>query len=287
MKTVTKPGLMLIILLAFTINLKAQEVIPKENLALLKKNLNEKEAIVWYLGHCGYAVKTKTKLLIFDYQENVKMPDRSTVNPPSNPSLFNGWIDPEEIKDMDVVVFVSHSHSDHFDQKIYNWEKTVKKISYVFGWQEKEGKNYYSLPAPRKEAKFNEMDIYTVNSHHSGVPESSFLVKVDGLTIYHNGDYIGKMGENAPSNIQDDMIYLKTKYENVDFLFIGASTDARLTEILQSLKPKLLFPMHYGYREEKYTEYFTDIKNKVKDIIFYIPQKKGDFCEYRNGVLVK
>lgn len=264
-----------------------QQNISQDQLELLKINLNEKEAIVWYLGHCGYAVKTKTKLLIFDYQENVKLPDRSEVVPPNNPSLFNGWINPEEIKDLDVVVFVSHSHSDHFDQKIFNWEKVVKKINYVFGWQEKEGKNYHSLPAPRKEAKFDGMEIYTVNSHHSGVPESSFLVKVDGLTIYHNGDYIGKMGENEPSNISNDMLYLKSKYEKVDLLFIGASTDSRLMEIVQALNPNVIFPMHYGYREEKYTEYYTDIKNKVKDIVFYIPQKNGDFCEYRNGTVVK
>lgn len=280
------------IILAFCIlsgfwNVMAQNTLQQINSSLLKKEIGNNEAVIWYLGHCGYAVKTKTRLLIFDYQENVKMPDRSEVKPPANPSLFNGWINPEEIKDLDVVVFASHSHSDHYDEVIYNWEKTIKKINYVFGWQEREGNNYHSLPAPRKEAKFDGMEIYTVNSHHSGVPESSFLVKVDGITIYHNGDYIGKMGDDAPSNIANDMIYLKTKFENVDLMFIGASTDSRLMEIVQSLNPKVIFPMHYGYREEKYMEYYADVKNKVKNILLYIPQKKGDFCEYRNGTIVK
>jgi hypothetical protein len=26
-------------------------------------------AVIWYLGHCGYAVRTQNHLLIFDYQE--------------------------------------------------------------------------------------------------------------------------------------------------------------------------------------------------------------------------
>ena len=286
MKTITKIFIALCVMIGLQTSY-AQNTQQEKNSLLLKKKLNNNEAVIWYLGHCGYAVKTKTKLLIFDYQENVKMPDRSTVNPPANPSLFNGWINPEEIKDLDVVVFVSHSHSDHYDEIIFTWEKTVKNIQYVFGWQEREGKNYHSLPAPRKEAKFAGMEIYTVNSHHSGVPESGFLVKVDGLTIFHQGDYIGRMGEKAPYTITDDLKYLKTKYETVDLLFSHAGTWVPQLEMMESLKPKVTFPMHYGYREEKYTEYFTDVKNKVKDIIFYIPQKKGDFCEYRNGTIVK
>jgi len=267
-------------------NSKGVNAVQNGNAELLTKRLNENEAVVWYLGHCGYAVRTKTKLLIFDYTEKVKPEDRSEVKPPANPSLFNGWINPEEIKDLDVVVFVSHSHGDHYDQVIYTWEKTVKKINYVFGWQEKDGKNYYSLPAPRKEAKFNGMEIYTVNSHHSGVPESGFLVKTDGLTIFHQGDYIGRMGERAPYTITEDLKYLKTKYDTVDLLFSHAGTWLYQLELLQTLDPKLAFPMHYGYREAKYNEYAKELKSKGEYVPLFIPEKKGDYCEYRDGLLI-
>jgi len=283
----SKQLLILFFLIGMSTIISAQELSTKDHSELLKKHPNEKEAIVWYLGHCGYAVKTKSKLLIFDYQENVKLPDRTAVLPPPNPSLFNGWINPDEIKNFEVIVFISHSHSDHYDDVIFNWEKTIKNIHYVFGWQEKDGVKYHSMPAPRKELKIDGVEIYTVNSYHSGVPESGFLVKVDGLTIFHQGDYIGRMGENAPFNITDDLKYLKTKYENVDLLFSHAGTWEPQIELMNSFNPKVAFPMHYGYREEKYTEYYSDITDKVKDIIFYIPQKKGDFCFYSEGVLIK
>jgi len=269
------------------LNIHAQNNKQTNNNSLLNKKINEKEAIIWYLGHCGYAVKTKTKLLIFDYQEKVQTPDRKKVEKPADASLFNGWINPEEIKNLDVVVFASHSHSDHYDEIIFNWEKTVKKINYVFGWQLKDGKNYFSLPAPRKEAKFDGIEIYTVNSHHSGVPECAFIVKVDGLTIFHEGDYIGKMGENEPYRVVEDMKHLRTKVEKADLMFIGAWTGEPILQMLHSLNPNAVFAMHYGYREEKYQDFAADLKNKGENVPLFIPEKKGDYVEYKNGTITK
>jgi L-ascorbate metabolism protein UlaG (beta-lactamase superfamily) len=80
----------------------------------LKEALNDGEAYIWYLGHTGWAVKTKNHLLIFDY---VWVPRSSDI--PENPSLSDGYIDPAEIKDCSVFVFVSHSHGDHFDPAIF------------------------------------------------------------------------------------------------------------------------------------------------------------------------
>ena len=57
-------------------------------LSLLHQSLERGEAVVWYLGHSGWAVKTKgprkKKLLVIDYTQYGKMPDE--------PSLANGRI---------------------------------------------------------------------------------------------------------------------------------------------------------------------------------------------------
>jgi hypothetical protein len=87
-------------------------------------------ASVWYLGHCGFAVRTSNHLLIFDYQES-----RDGQQPKSRPtklSLENGWVNPEEIKDLAVGVFVSHSHNDHFDPVILERKKSIPDIQYFF-----------------------------------------------------------------------------------------------------------------------------------------------------------
>jgi len=247
------------------------------------------EATIWYLGHCGFAVKTETKLLVFDYVKKPMRRDDPAPQPPAQPALSNGWINPEEIKDLDVVVFVSHNHGDHYDEVIRTWAKTVKNIHYVFGWDAGTGANIHSLAAPRASAKFDGLEIETVNSHHSGVPESAFLVKADGLTIYHNGDYVGRMGDynTAPSNVPADMDYLKTKFKTVDILFLDAFVADYQIQILQSLKPNVLFPMHYGGQEEKLEGFAADLKKAGVEIPVYCPAKPGDRFEYRNGKIVQ
>ena len=75
-----------------------------------------------------------------------------SLQPPAHPALSNGWINSDEIKDLDVVVFVSHSHADHFDEVIRTWEKTVRNIQYVYGWDAGAGPNVHSLAALRASA---------------------------------------------------------------------------------------------------------------------------------------
>jgi L-ascorbate metabolism protein UlaG (beta-lactamase superfamily) len=243
-------------------------------------------AQVWYLYHCGYAVKTGTKLLVFDYVGNFRRGPEPRLLVPVEPVLANGWINPKEIKNLAVVVFVSHGHVDHYDEVIRSWEKTIPNIHYVFGWDARwSGRNVHSLAGPRAEAKFDGLEIATVKSHHSGVPESAFLVNVNGLTIYHNGDYVGKMGdyESTPSNVAADMAYLKTKCETVDILFGPAAVDDIFNRIILDLKPKVMFPMHYGGHEEKYREFARDLKAAGIDVPVFCPEKPGDQFEYRYG----
>lgn len=75
--------------------------------SLLRTELPEKEAVIWYTGQDGFTIKTKSHLLVFDF--NGGGGGRGTV---PGTSLATGSIDPIEIKDFDVVVFVTHSDGD-------------------------------------------------------------------------------------------------------------------------------------------------------------------------------
>ena len=98
------------------------------------------DAVIWYLGHCGYAVETERHLLIFDY---IELEER-----PTERGLAHGFVDPAEIAGRDVVVFVTHSHVDHYDPLILEWRRSVARIRYVFGWQP-EGGDRFVLRAGR------------------------------------------------------------------------------------------------------------------------------------------
>lgn len=247
--------------------------------ALEIQELKPGDAEVWYLGHCGYAVKTHNHLLIFDYIE--------LEENPSERGLDKGFVDPLEIRDLNVSVFVTHCHVDHYDEIILNWQNEIKNISYIFGWkvneEQKSPHNY--LEGPRDELRLDDMEIYTVNSFHSFVPEVAFLVKVDGLVIYHGGDYQGKMGRNAPSNAKEDMQYLKTKADAVDLFFIGAWTGPPYLQAIKSLQPKVIFPMHERKKEENYKRFAAKLKNLGVSIPVICPEKRGDRFSFRNGTV--
>ena len=141
------------------------------------------EAIIWFLGHCGFAVKTKDYFLIFDYVENFL---RNSYQQPDNPALSTGYINPEEIHNSKVFVFTTHEHGDHYDPIIFEWENHIPDIEYFFGWQASSSTQHNYLIGPRAVWKNGDIEIYTINSNHSGIPEVAYLVKVDSLVIYHN-----------------------------------------------------------------------------------------------------
>jgi L-ascorbate metabolism protein UlaG (beta-lactamase superfamily) len=226
--------------------------------ALLTTALRDGEAIVWSLGHCGFAVKTRTRLLIFDYF--------SRGGPrPEKPSLANGFINPEEIKDQDVTVFVSHAHGDHFDPVILSWRPVVKNITYVFGWNARNGERTINLPAPRATKTLAGMEIFTVNGEHNDVPEVAYLVKVDGLSIYHSGDYMGPI-----DSAQSDMDYLLKKAGTIDLAFIGKFKQA------ESLKSRVVFPIHAFNREFMYGAFARQAAEKKLPSRVICPENKGD-----------
>ena len=148
----------IICLLTFFSNTYSQKIhkrvptaVQRKGSITAKTELNHGEANIWYLLHCGFAVKTHTKLLIFDYIP-VYSEEKSI---PVNPSLKKGFINPEEIKSLDVYVFVSHEHGDHFNNVIFDWERKIKNITYFFGWQAGKSKkdNYNYMIGPRAEKK--------------------------------------------------------------------------------------------------------------------------------------
>jgi L-ascorbate metabolism protein UlaG (beta-lactamase superfamily) len=241
------------------------------------------EAVVWYLGHCGYAVRTQNYFLVFDYQEERDGPKPKTR--PENPSLNTGWIVPAEIKDLKVRVFVSHSHSDHYDKVIHEWRKTIPDIEYFFGWQVPEDGVTHAFPGPRTGFKTDGLEIATINSHHSGVPESAWLVKVDGLVIYHNGDC-------QPPNPVAEHEYLRTKTDHVDLAFVFPIMDKAQKYGLQNrdffkrFRVGAAFPMHATAGEAMYLEFRKAVQDEFPGQAVFVPMRMGQQFTYANGKIL-
>jgi L-ascorbate metabolism protein UlaG (beta-lactamase superfamily) len=182
-----------------------------------------------------------------------------------------------------VVVFVTHSHVDHFDPIIHGWRETVSDIRYFFGWEVEEAPGCHSLPAPRACIRQEDLTIHTVNSHHSGVPEVAFLVQVDGLTLFHGGDYQGRMSRSPQHQVVEDMAYLRTLVDGVDLMFLGAWAGDPNRAVLRGLPPRVVFPMHDRKREERYLAFAAELADLGFTAPVTCPARRGDRFQYRNG----
>ena len=235
------------------------------------------EAQIWYLGHCGFAVRTERHLLIFDYQERQDGPQRRTR--PDKPGLDRGWIDAAEIRGDRVRVFVTHEHQDHFDPVTLTWKAAVPDIMYFFGWKAADDPTYHYLVGPRATYSAGGLEIATINSHHSGVPEVAFLVKADGLVIYYNGDY--RMDYRA------DFPYLQTRSSSIDLAFVmGVSNETyqyalQNRDLFERFRPRAVFPMHAEAGAQMYREFAEAFRQRVPGLPIMMPEKLGDRFDYR------
>ncbi len=242
-------------------------------------------AVVWYLGHCGYAVRTADHLLIFDYQE--ERDGQQAKSRPDRPELANGWIDPQEIKGLKVKVFVSHSHDDHFDPVIFTWKEAVPDIAYYFGWRAADDPSHHYLTGPRTELSSGGLEIATINSHHSGVPEVAWLVKVDGLVIYHNGDC-------QPDDPIAEYAFLRAKTGSIDLAFVppvfeeGQKYTLQNVDLFTKFRVRAAFPMHVQAGGDRYRDFQKALGAKFPGLPIVVPAATGQkFVFARGGIQVR
>ncbi len=251
---------------------------------ILQSDLKDGEALIWYLGHAGWAVKTKNHFLVFDYVSKSRFAQQ-----PQNLSLSNGCINPSEIKNYNVFVFVSHGHLDHYDPVIFEWEESIKSITYIFGWKADRNPRYLYFTEPRTRKTVDGLEVLTINHDFDGIPEVAYLVKVDGLVIFHSGDH-GSTGEKLNPIFKDNIDYLSQQARDIDIAFVsqfGSGTSDGVNNgdlyTISKLGPKVIFPMHKGGGERFYKEFAVEAKQKGVQTEISCAQKNGDRFFYQKG----
>jgi L-ascorbate metabolism protein UlaG (beta-lactamase superfamily) len=239
------------------------------------------EAAIWYLGHSGWAVRTQDHFLIFDYWEAMKtMPPGVTFVRPDHASLANGYVMPSEIADQNVIVFVSHAHSDHFDPVVLKWKESIAHIRYVFGWDVEGPPDLLRVDEPRKSFVIDGVRIHTIYHDFDGIPEAAFLVQVDGVTLYHSGDHgsTAATGQRFAANID----YLAGIARDIDIAF--TVTWGGADYLVDKLSPKVVFPQHEGgaeYRLRRWAEQGAGARLQAQVLV---PESRGDRFLYTAGV---
>ena len=221
---------------------------PEKSVSLLGEQLVRGTAVIWHLYHSGFAIKTSSHFLIFDYRE------RESLKP--GQSLIHGVIDPAELKGQRVVVFISHEHYDHFFRDAIKWSSQIENIQYVVSTEVTQADPRYAAQANRitvvgadETRHIGQIGLRTFKATDSGV---AFLLKVDGLMIYHSGDHANWNWKNR-SNAS--VIFRQQELAGIpgDSIDIAMQVcDARLAgkgwggffDVAEHLRPQLIIPMH-------------------------------------------
>ncbi|WP_066687200.1 MBL fold metallo-hydrolase [Christensenella intestinihominis] len=204
------------------------------------------QARITYLDNSGFAVKTERNFLIFDCWN--KHPTGGKQG------LAGGVIDPEELADEHVTVFVSHAHGDHYNPMIFKWAEKIPDIRYVLSDDIRPHPGALAA-APSRDYSLGGMDIKTFRSTDEGV---AFLVDVDGLAVYHAGDlnWWHWEGEDPAWNAQMARDYKneinRMAGSRIDLAFLpvdprlGGSMLLGIEYFMEHVGAKRAVPMHYG-----------------------------------------
>jgi ankyrin repeat protein/L-ascorbate metabolism protein UlaG (beta-lactamase superfamily) len=257
---------------------------------LLEKPLKENEALVWYLNHSGWAVKTKNHLLVIDY-----VPPQEER---SDGSLMNGWVNPQEFSGMNVAVFGSHEHGDHLSPAVFRLKRDNPALQYYLGVPPEQVQGYepdpsapfeYTLCRPGETINRDGLEIRPFKSDIDN--GCGFLIRADGVTILHSGDAIDT-SRAVPSRFTHQIDSLAAIAEPVDLFFFPIRgcgfPDLEALKVgvdytISTLKPKLILPMHARDVEYELRNYARDARQRNVDANYYCVRHSGDRFLYQNG----
>ena len=188
-----------------------------------------------YHGHSGFSVRTDNHLLIFDY-------------------LGEGLERPEQGDH--AIAFVSHTHGDHFHPSVVEWMKSgcVQLIT---------GDDVDAGGIRMAEGKVLDADGVRIEAFGSTDQGVSFLVSVDGRSIFHAGDFnlwhwkhesteeeIREAGEAFERILAD----LKGRRMDVAFFPVdprmGEGYEEGALRFIEAIRPECFVPMHFWNQPE-------------------------------------
>lgn len=235
---------------------------------------------VSYLYNSSFKIETKNHVLILDYyNDSVEGSERYSSK---------GVIGRKDLEtNKEVLVFCSHSHGDHFNKLIFEWTKINPNIKYILSSDIKVENSALDIT---KISAYEELGVKDVNIKAYGSTDVgiSFLIKVDGITIFHAGDlnwwdwYDESDEDNKIMEKRFKEEVYKLREEKIDIAFFPV--DSRLKGsfelgpdyFIKELAPKIFIPMHF--REDfAITKEFADKNRDLMTKVFEITHRGEEF----------
>lgn len=163
--------------------------------------------------------------------------------------LGNKMIDYTAMPKADYI-FVTHEHGDHFDKEALK-QLTGDKTQLITNKRCAEMLGYGEIMVNGQSSTFNDITVEAVPAYnisegrtqfHPKGRDNGYILTIDGLRIYIAGDT-----EDIPE-MQD--------IKDIDIAFLPCNqpytmTTEQLVKAAKTVKPKVLFPYHYGQTDVK------------------------------------
>jgi len=207
-------------------------------------NINGKlpDNSIWHLIQSSFLLKLNGKVMIFDY---FIAPGQIT----ENSGIETGVIRPETLINEEVYVFVSHSHEDHFNPVVFDWNKSIPDIHYILSYDLPKSQVKGTILRPNEEKTLKDIRVRSYPSTDDGL---AYSIYVKGKHIYFSGD---NAFWNWDGDLDDD-IYERIALADIDgekamdIAFqvcdprLDGMGDGGIHIFARKFQPKLLVPIH-------------------------------------------
>jgi len=209
----------------------------------LTRGVPENQAAIWYLNHRGWAVKTASRMLVFDAEEfGVRRPD--------NPCLANGFLTAGELAEQNVVGFYSCYHGQPGEPAyLHTLADSVSSIAFVHllddAWRGSENTAYLSEKADTLVAGIKVRTLATAGY----MPVLSYLCESDDITIYYQ-----PFATDNLDKLKQDYAFLEQFADTIDIAFLpipeeGSEDESDLRLFLDSFPTRLIILVDANRRE--------------------------------------
>lgn len=239
-----------------------------------------------YLLNSGWLVLTRDHVLIFDYVESIDSASGSETLPRALAPAFDSF------GDRRIVVFVSHSHADHYSASVFEWGKQAA-IQYVVGSPLPGQAQGARVMNAHEDWSSGGLRVRTTGSTDQGV---GFLVTVDGITVFHAGDH-ALWSDSSTERFEAEIQWLESQGASIDVAFFpiatGFACEPRpsiwkgVLSATKQISPRVLVPMHVRCTSQLslYERFREEISPQLTGTQVVAPSASGEWFRYEAGIL--
>lgn len=221
------------------------------------------ETKTWWLGQSGFLVVTPTATVLFDPYLSESLTKKYAATDKPHTRVTELVIDPAKLTGIDVIT-TSHNHTDHLDADtllpLFAANPQAKLVGpranreFILNRLGDEHANRLVEMNAGEQATVAGVEFHGIAAAHNTVDRDDdgnckfmgFVIKIDGLTIYHSGDTLWHdtlAGSLKP--FACDLAYLPINGNKPERRVAGNLNPKEAADLGRAIDAKLVIPHHF------------------------------------------